>query len=125
MADRPTSSRFYRAFLDQQPPGEPEDDGEPEPLQFWLNDVTRLMLIPRGGFGWVIGEDHQVAEPGHAEVVLTREAPDEDGVRAGAESAASAGGKVVVAPGRQPWGYVALVADPDGHLWQIITDAQI
>ena len=52
VADRPTSSRFYRAFLDQLPPGEPQDDGEPEPLQFWLNDGTRLMLIPRGGFGW-------------------------------------------------------------------------
>ena len=73
----------------------------------------------------VIGEDHQVTEPGHSEVVLTREAHDEDGVRAQADTAASAGGRVVVAPGPQPWGYVSLVADPDGHLWQIITDPQI
>ncbi len=125
VADRPTSSRFYRAFLDRQPSGEPQDDGEPEPLQFWLNDDARLMLIPQGGFGWVIGDDHQVTEPGHVEVVLTREAPDEDGVRAWSDTAASAGGRVVVAPGRRPWGYVALVADPDGHLWQVITDSQL
>ena len=125
VADRPTSSRFYRALLDRQPPGEPQDDGEPEPLQFWLTEGTRLMLIPRGGFGWVIGDDHQVSEPGQVEVVLTLEAPDEAGVRARADTAASAGGKVVVAPGRRPYGYVALVADPDGHLWQIISDPQI
>lgn len=26
--------------------------------------------MPRGGFGWVIG-DHEVAEPGHSECVLS------------------------------------------------------
>jgi predicted lactoylglutathione lyase len=125
VADRPTSSAFYRAFLGRQPPGEPQDDGEPEPLQFWLNDGTRLMLIPRGGFGWVIGDDHQVTEAGHAEVVLSREATDEDQVGAWTHAAASAGGKVVDEPGQKPWGYVALVADPDGHLWQLIANSRI
>ena len=120
--DRPTSSAFYRGFLDQQPPGEPQDDGEPEPLQFLVNDGMHLMLVPRGGLDWVIGEDHQVAEPGMVEVVLSRSAGSEAEVERLAEVALRAGGTVVEVPGRKPWGYVALVADPDGHLWRLITD---
>jgi catechol 2,3-dioxygenase-like lactoylglutathione lyase family enzyme len=50
VADRSRSSTFYRAFLGQVPPGEPVDDGGPEPLQFLVNDGLRLMLVPRGGF---------------------------------------------------------------------------
>jgi predicted lactoylglutathione lyase len=120
--DRPTASAFYREFLGQVPPGEPQDDGEPEPLQFDVNEGLRLMLVPRGGFGWVIGDDHQVAERGTVEVVLTREVDSESRVDDLAEVAVTAGGAVVVAPGRKPWGHVA-VADPDGHLWQIISGA--
>ncbi len=78
------------------------------------------MLIPRGGFGWVIGEDHDVAERGTAEVIFSRKAPSQSDVDALAEVAAGAGGSVVVPPGQQPWGYVAVVADPDGHLWQVM-----
>ena len=120
VAERPRSSTFYRAFLDQVPPGEPQDDGEPEPLQFDLNEELGLMLVPRGGFGWVIGDGHQVADPGTAEVILTREVADEGDVRRLAELAAQVGGSLVTPPDRRPWGYTALVADPDGHLWQII-----
>lgn len=123
--DRPTSSAFYRAFLDRQPPGEPQDDGEPEPLQFVLSASTNLMLIPRGGFGWVIGDEHEAGGRGQVEVLLSRQAADEDEVRSWSSRAASAGGRVVVEPGRQPWGYTAVVADPDGHLWQIVTDSQL
>jgi uncharacterized protein len=119
VADRPVSSTFYRAFLDRSPLGEPQEDGEPEPLQFLVNDGLRLMLIPRGGFGWVVG-DAQVASAGTVEVLLSREAPSEAAVRQLTDTAVSAGGSVVVPPGQQPWGYVAVVADPDGHLWQVI-----
>jgi hypothetical protein len=38
-------------------------------LQFALNDGLRLMLVPSGGFGWVIG-DHEVADQGHSECML-------------------------------------------------------
>jgi len=121
VADRPTSSAFYRAFLGQDPPGEPRDDGEPEPLVFPLNDGTSLMLVPSDGFGWVIGDRHEVAERGHVEVVLSRSAESEDSVADAVAAAQRGGGSVVTVPGRQPWGYVAVVADPDGHLWQVIT----
>src|SRR5258708_19383031 len=66
IADRQTSFTFYRDGLDFLPIGEVADDGVPEPLQFVLNDGVRLMLIPTGGFGWVIG-DREVATPGSSE----------------------------------------------------------
>ena len=119
VADRPTSSAFYRAFLGQAPPGEAQDDGEPEPLQFLVNPGLRLMLIPKDGFGWVIGE-HEVASRGTVEMLVSREVESETAVRELTEVATSAGGTVVTAAAHQPWGYAALVADPDGHVWQII-----
>lgn len=124
VADRPRSSAFYRTFLEQDPAGEPQDDGEPEPLQFVLNDSIRLMLIPTGGFGWVIGDEQHVALPGQVEVLLSRAAAGEEEVRSWSRLAASGGGRIVVEPDRQPWGYSAVVADPDGHLWQLATDPQ-
>jgi uncharacterized protein len=124
IANRPISSAFYRTFLGQDPAGEPQDDGEPEPLQFVLNDRTRLMLIPTGGFGWVVGDDQQVAEPGRVEVLLSRAAADEKEVRTWSRVAASGGGRIVVEPDHQAWGYTAVVADPDGHLWQLVADSQ-
>ena len=122
VADRPTSSAFYREFLGQDPPGELQDDGEPEPLLFPLNDGVSLMLVPSGGFGWVIGDDLSVAERGHVEVLLSRAAASEDAVADAVAAAERGGGTVVTAAGQQPWGYVAVVADPDGHLWQVTAE---
>ena len=122
--DRPRSSAFYRAFLDREPPGEPQDDGEPEPLQFPLTASTILMLIPRGGFGWVSGDEKEFSQ-GSVEVLLSRVAADEDEVCSWTRTAASAGGRVIVEPARQQWGFTSVVADPDGHRWQIVTDSQL
>ena len=121
--DRPTASRFYRGFLGTTPIGEPQEDGEPEPLQFEVNAGLRLMLVPRGGFGWVVGEA-DVASRGTVEVLLSREMSHDAAVHAITDAAVAAGGQVAVAPGQQPWGYVAVVADPDGHLWQVIANPQ-
>lgn len=59
--------------------GEPAEDGVPEPLQFAVNDGIRLVLVPTGGFGWVIG-DHEVAARGHSECVLGLRQADEGSV---------------------------------------------
>ena len=69
IADRPRAHRFYRDALGLEPVGEPAEDGVPEPLVFELNEHTSLMLVPTGGFGWVIG-DRQVAGSGTSECVL-------------------------------------------------------
>ncbi len=119
IADRPTSFAFYGKALGLEAVGELADDGVPEPLQFIVNEGTRLMLIPTGGFGWVTG-DHDTATPGTSEVLLSLGAESTDEVDARLEQARSAGARVVSEPVRQPWGYTGTFADPDGHLWEVI-----
>lgn len=118
IADRPTSYRFYRDGLGFEAVGEPAEDGVPEPLQFALNDGLRVMLIPTGGFGWVIG-GRPVAQPGTSECVLNLSVADDAGVDDLVERARRAGGEVVTEAGRQPWGYAGAFADPDGHVWMV------
>jgi uncharacterized protein len=118
IADRRTSFEFYRQTLGVDAIGEPADDGVPEPLQFALNDGVRLMLIPTGGFGWVIG-DREVAARGHSECVLSVGAETEAAVDELIKRAVAAGGEIVTDPGQQPWGYAGTFADPDGHLWMV------
>lgn len=116
--DRRRAFAFYREALGLEAIGELADDGVPEPLQFELGPGVNLMLVPRGGFGWVIGEN-AVAEPGTSECLLSRSLPSDPAVDELVERAVRAGATLVSAPGEQPWGYVGTFADPDGHLWMI------
>jgi predicted lactoylglutathione lyase len=122
IADRRTSFRFYREGLGLDPIGEPAEDGVPEPLQFALNDGVRLMLVPTGGFGWVIG-DHEVARRGHSECVFSVGTGTEAGVEELVKRAHQAGAEVITEPGQQPWGYAGAFADPDGHVWMVISES--
>ncbi|GAB3159574.1 hypothetical protein GCM10027290_64620 [Micromonospora sonneratiae] len=121
IADRGASYRFYRDGLGLEPVGEVAGDGYPEPLQFALNEGVRIMLIPTGGFGWVIG-DHKVAAPGQSECVVSVDASDREAVVEFIERARRAGGRVLSEPEQQPWGFVGTFADPDGHLWMVNTE---
>jgi uncharacterized protein len=118
IADRPTSYEFYGEGLGFDAIGEPAGDGVPEPLQFALNDGVRLMLVPTGGFGWVIGE-HEVASRGQSECVLGLTAPTAEDVDRMIKRAHEAGAAIVTSPGQQPWGYSGAFADPDGHIWMV------
>jgi predicted lactoylglutathione lyase len=118
VADRVRSRDFYRDALGLEAPGPPADDGVPEPLHFPLGDDAVLMLVPTGGFGWVVGE-REVAEPGTSECVLSVGASSDAEVDATVERARSAGATVVTEAGDQPWGYAGAFADPDGHVWMI------
>lgn len=120
--DRQTSFTFYRDGLDFDPIGEPADDGIPEPLQFALNDGVRLMLVPTGGFDWVIG-DHEVAEHGQSECILDLRTETDAAVDEVVERAHQAGAEIVTEPGQQPWGYAGAFADPDGHIWQVVVES--
>lgn len=120
IADRPRSFAFYRDGLGLTPVGEPADDGVPEPLRFALADGVHLMLIPTGGFGWVTG-GRPTAAPGVSECLLTLPAQTEAEVDELTRRATEAGAEPVTPPGAQPWGYTAVFADPDGHLWQVST----
>ena len=118
IADRRTSLAFYRDGLGLQPFGELADDGVPEPLQFDLGERVRMMLIPTGGFGWVIG-DNQVAPKGTSECLMGITATTDAEVDDIVGRAGRAGAVVTNPPGRKPWGYVGTFADPDGHLWMV------
>ena len=111
--DRRTSHDFYAA-LGFEAFGEIASDGLPEPLQFALGAEVSVMLIPRGGFGWVIG-DNDVAERGTSECMMWVGGD----VDAFVAKARAAGAAIVAEPEHKPWGYVATFADPDGHLWMV------
>ena len=118
IADRPRAHRFYRDALALHAVGAPAADGVPEPLVFELNAHTSLMLVPAGGFGWVIGE-REVAGSGTSECVLGLPVATDAEVDAIVERARGAGAVVTTEPGVQPWGYAATFTDPDGHLWMV------
>ena len=119
IAERAAALAFYRDALGLEPFGELGSDGIPEPLRFAVNEGLTLMLVPAGGFGWVIG-DRQVAEPWTCECLLSLDAPDPAAVDALVERARAAGADVVAGPERRPWGYTGTFADLDGHLWSVV-----
>ncbi|MEW2142096.1 VOC family protein [Micromonospora vinacea] len=123
IADRATSYRFYRDGLGLDAVGEVADDGIPEPLQFVVNDGLRLMLIPTGGFGWVIGR-HEVAPRGQSECLLNLGVASPTDVDALVERARAAGAEIITEAADQPWAYAGVFADPDGHLWMVSTDSE-
>lgn len=117
--DRVRAHAFCTEGLGLEAIGPLADDGVPEPLQLVLADTVRLMLVPRGGFGWVT-EPNEVAAPGTSECQISWAVDDEGAVDAAVERARAAGADVRREPAVQPWGYSALFADPDGHLWQVL-----
>lgn len=118
ISDRARSHSFYAAAFGFHAPGAPAEDGVPEPLILAVNGGLEVMLIPTGGFGWVTG-DHQVAEPGTSEAMLTIVVPNAGAVSASFDRAVGAGARPVTEPAEHDWGYTALVADPDEHLWTL------
>jgi uncharacterized protein len=118
IADRPATFAFYTKGLGLHPLGDPGDDGAPEPLQFALNDGVRVMFIPTGGFGWVTGNRLTAPSDQH-ECLLVLTLADQRGVHEMVDRARGAGAEIVTEPSDQPWGFTAVFADPDGHLWQV------
>jgi predicted lactoylglutathione lyase len=118
ITDRLASFEFYNQGLGFEAVGELAADGLPEPLAFVLADGVQLMLVPTDGFSWVIG-GHTVAERGQVECLLDLSARDESEVAVVVDRVRSAGARLVEEPQPKPWGFAALLADPDGHLWSV------
>lgn len=76
------------------------------------------MLIPTGGFGWVLGSG-QVAPPGANEVLLGMSVDSPEQVEHMVERMRIGGGQVLAEPAQQEWGFTGVATDPDGHAWQI------
>ncbi|MFG1816972.1 VOC family protein [Kribbella sp. NPDC049174] len=118
--DRPRSYAFYREAFGFTAIGELAEDGIPEPLQFALTDDVRLMLIPTGGFGWVLG-DHPAAPRGTSECILSISLDTEAAVDSLYTQATTAGATPIGTPTRKPWAYTGTLTDPDGHVWMLET----
>jgi predicted lactoylglutathione lyase len=114
-----TRAHAFAVALGLETPGEIADDGVPEPLRVALNERTRVMYIPTGGFGWVTA-GQPTAERGKAECLVTLQVGTAAEVDDVVARAAIAGGVVVSAAQHQSWGYSGTFADPDGHLWQVL-----
>jgi predicted lactoylglutathione lyase len=119
--DRGRAAAFYRSAFDLPFVGDLEDDGLPEPLQLQINDQTLLMLIPRDGFGYTLAGAH-AASPDEHSGFLTIGASDPSEVDRMFTRCVEAGATALDPPNRKPWGYMAMIADPDGHLWLIRSD---
>jgi uncharacterized protein len=117
-ADRRRAYAFVQA-LGLPTRGEPADDGVPEPLQVVLNERTTVMYIPTGGFGWVTA-GRTTAPAGTVECLISLAADSDGAVDDLLARAADAGADIAAPAIAQPWGYLGVFADPDGHLWQVI-----
>lgn len=118
IADRKRSYEFYGSGLGFTIPGELDKDGVPEPLRLTLGDSVRVMLIPKGGFGWVLSGRKQV-RAGQSECILSLSLPSNADVDDLLKRAEAAGAEIVRQPSEQDWGYDGAFADLDGHVWQI------
>lgn len=118
ISDRHRSHRFYREGLGLDPIGELAQDGLPEPLQFQLSGGVCLCLVPAEGLGWVLG-DRELSPAGLSECLLGMALTDAEQVSAMTDQLLAAGGTLLSAPTRQPWGFESIVADPDAHAWQL------
>ena len=115
--DRVRAHGFY-CGLGFAAPGQPADDGVPEPLLIELGPSTSLVLVPRGGFGWVTA-GRELAAPGAAGCLISLSLGSPEEVQELAARAVKAGGGVAAPPEQRPWGYTAVLADPDGHLLEL------
>ena len=119
--DRPRAHAFAQA-LGLETPGEPADDGVPEPLRVRLNEQTSVMYVPTGGFGWITA-GHATAEPGTSECLLSLQLGTRSEVDDLVGRVHGAGGRVASGLEEKPWGYTGTFTDPDGHLWEAIASA--
>ena len=115
IADRERSYRFYRS-LGMDTPGTAADDGVPEPL---IVDVQgfAVILVPTDGFRYVL-DGRPVSPSTESECILNVELTDFSDVDSWHQTALAAGATSISAPEVKPWGYTAVIADPDGHAWQ-------
>jgi uncharacterized protein len=116
--NRRTSHTFFGEVFGIAPHGEPASDGIPEPLEFRLNRGLRVVLVPVGGFKWVIG-DRAVAARGVSECIVRLDRDSSKDVAELIDRARRAGAAVTREPAQQPWGYEGAFTDPDGHLWLV------
>lgn len=56
--------------------------------------------------------------PAPGGITMAQNFHDEEAMKAGLAAFEAAGGRVLRAPFKAPWGLIAYAADPDGHVWE-------
>ncbi|MBC2935180.1 VOC family protein [Nocardioides sp. zg-1228] len=115
IADRERSYRFYRD-LGLDTPGTTADDGVPEPLVIDVQGFA-VILVPTDGFRYVLN-GRPISPPTASECILSLELTDPSDVDSWHRTAVAVGATSISAPEARPWGYTAVVTDPDGHAWE-------
>jgi uncharacterized protein len=110
---------FYRDGLGLELATKAAEGAMPEPVEFLLDANTHLMLVPTGGFKWVLGE-REIAPANTSECVLGLSLSSDAEVDQLVERVCKAGAEVNTAPAQKNWGYCATIRDPDGHVWLFI-----
>lgn len=107
------ASRFYQAMLGCEP------QHDRSGVIYFRLDGCSLALYPREDLARYCG----VASTGHdlGGITVSVNLASVDEVHAVVERARRAGASVVREPGDVDWGgHVAWIADPDGHLWELV-----
>lgn len=112
-ADQERARDFYRAVLER----EPRQDRSG--VTYFELEGCWLALYPRADLARYCG----VAHGGHGfeGITVSVNLDSAEQVHAVAARAVRAGATVVRAPGPVDWGgHIAWIADPDGHLWELV-----
>jgi len=112
---------FYKQGLGLKLAADVAEGEMPEPVQFKLDERTNLMLVPTGGFKWVLGKDLKVAPAGASECVIGLSFETEAEVNDLVERVREAGAEINSPPAKMSWGYSATIRDLDGHVWMFTT----
>ncbi|HET7408650.1 MAG TPA: VOC family protein [Paracoccaceae bacterium] len=109
VADVARAAAFYEAL------GWKRAAESQEGIAFFQLAGQALALYPRVN----MAEDMGCPVEGAGSIALAQNLPTREEVDRAYEEAVSAGGKPLRTPYETPWGgYIAYVADPDGHPWE-------
>lgn len=112
-ADQPRASDFYRSLLGCEP------HHDRSGVTYFKLDGCRLALYPRADLARYCGVTQ--AGGGFEGITVSVNLASAQEVRAAVERARRAGATVVREPGPVGWGgYIAWIADPDQHLWELV-----
>lgn len=112
-ADQERATRFYETFLDESPTRDRSG------VVYFRLPGSWLALFPRDALARYCGVDAQ--GQGFAGITLSMNVDSATQVDDLTARAEDAGARVVRAPGTADWGgHIAWIADPDGHLWELV-----
>ena len=111
---------FYRKGFGLSLAADVPEGEMPEPVEFALDEKTTLMVVPTGGFKFVLGKRSVVASPDMSECILGLSFATKADLDAQVERARAAGATVESKASDLPWGYSTNLRDPDGHVWMLV-----